>query len=125
MISGMWKYLETAAGSLSSTTHSHEILSGCSVPVVFVGLVIGVCLQSWPTIPGTALYHLRVGLMVSNPKGFLRACGDSGWLNQGWLDLATEAGVIHKLSLRAASTAPWCWSNSSCKKMSKASQGDD
>lgn len=56
------------------------------------------------------LSHLRV--TVSHPKGVPRECGDSEWLNQGRLDLAMKAGVIHKLSLRAPSPAPRGLSNS-------------
>lgn len=91
------------------------VLSGCFVSIVFVGLALGVCLQSWLAILGMALSHLRV--TVSHPKGVPRECGDGRWLNQERLDLATKAGVIHKLSLRAASTAPWGLSNSVRKRV--------
>lgn len=101
-----------AAGSLSSNPPC-GVLSGCSVSIVFVGLALGVCLQSWPAIPGMS--HLKV--TVSHPKGFSRECGDSGWLNKERLDLAMKAGVIHKLSVRATSTAPWGWSNSVRKRV--------
>lgn len=65
----MWQYWEMAVGSPSSNLPCGA-LGGLSVLVVFVGLVLGVCLQSWPAIPRTAFYPLRVGLIVSNPKVF-------------------------------------------------------
>lgn len=59
----MWQYWEMAVGSPSSNLPCGA-LGGLSVFVVFVGLVLGVCLQSWPAIPRTAFYPLRVGLSV-------------------------------------------------------------
>ena len=103
-----------AAGSLSSNPPC-GVLSGCSISVAFVGLALGVCLRSWPAIPGMALSHWRA--TVSHPKGFPRECGDGGWLNQERLDLTTKAAVIHKLSLRAASIAPGGLSNSVQKRV--------